>query len=78
MRSTTMNAAGPSNPLHGITLETTLNQLLIHCGWEELRNRINVRCFQIEPSIKSALKFLRTTPGPARRWSSCLQLPKPE
>lgn len=64
MRSTTMNAAGPSNPLHGITLETMLNQLVIHYGWEEMGNRINIRCFQIDPSIKSALKFLRTTLGP--------------
>lgn len=79
IRSTNMNAAGPSNPLHGITLETMLNQLVIHYGWEEMGNRINVRCFQIDPSIKSALKFLRTTPWARTKVERLyLQLPKPE
>jgi uncharacterized protein (DUF2132 family) len=49
----------PNNPLHGITLEKLVNQLVDHYGWEELGRRIDIRCFNWEPSIKSSLKFLR-------------------
>ena len=52
----------PNNPLHGITLETILTQLVQQYGWVELWNRIPIRCFYNEPSIKSSLKFLRHTP----------------
>ena len=52
----------PNNPLHGITLENLLTQLVDHYGWEELGQRINIRCFNYDPSIKSSLKFLRKTP----------------
>lgn len=52
----------PNNPLHGLTLETILTDLVTHYGWEELARRIPVRCFEFEPSIKSSLKFLRRTP----------------
>ena len=52
----------PNNPLHGITLETILTQLVQQYGWVELSNRIPIRCFFNEPSIKSSLKFLRRTP----------------
>jgi len=51
-----------NNPLHGITLETILNQLVEHYGWEELGRRIRINCFISDPSIKSSLKFLRKTP----------------
>lgn len=51
-----------NNPLHGITLETLLRQLVDHYGWEELGRRIAIRCFISEPSISSSLKFLRKTP----------------
>lgn len=51
-----------NNPLHGLTLETILTDLVSHYGWEELGRRIPVRCFQFDPSIKSSLKFLRRTP----------------
>lgn len=50
------------DPLHGITLEKIVTQLAEHFGWEELGNRINIRCFQSDPSVKSSLKFLRKTP----------------
>ncbi|MET0356417.1 MAG: VF530 family protein [Cellvibrio sp.] len=50
------------DPLHGITLENIVTQLADHYGWEELGKRINIRCFQSEPSVKSSLKFLRKTP----------------
>ena len=49
----------PNNPLHGITLEKLLTQLVDHYGWEELGQQIDIRCFNWEPSIKSSLKFLR-------------------
>ena len=49
----------PNNPLHGITLEKLLTQLVDHYGWEELGRRIDIRCFNWEPSINSSLKFLR-------------------
>ena len=31
-------------------------------GWQELGRQIPVRCFQIDPSVSSSLKFLRKTP----------------
>jgi uncharacterized protein (DUF2132 family) len=52
----------PNNPLHGIKLADILEQLHDHYGWEELGSRINIRCFNYDPSIKSSLKFLRKTP----------------
>jgi uncharacterized protein (DUF2132 family) len=39
-----------------------LTQLVQQYGWRELADRIPVRCFINEPSIKSSLKFLRRTP----------------
>jgi len=50
------------NPLHGVTLEKLLTQLVEHFGWDELSERININCFKSDPSIKSSLKFLRKTP----------------
>jgi uncharacterized protein (DUF2132 family) len=50
------------DPLHGITLKTIVTQLEAKYGWEELGQRINIRCFTHDPSINSSLKFLRKTP----------------
>ena len=50
-----------NNPLHGVTLEQLLTQLLEQYGWEGLAQRIDVNCFKSDPSIKSSLKFLRKT-----------------
>jgi uncharacterized protein (DUF2132 family) len=50
------------NPLHGVTLERMLNELVDHFGWPELGQRIAIRCFTSEPSVASSLKFLRKTP----------------
>ncbi len=52
----------PRNPLHGMTLEKILNELVAYFGWAELGERIPLRCFTHEPSIASSLKFLRKTP----------------
>ena len=51
-----------NNPLHGITLEMILTQLVEQHGWEKLGSQINIKCFTSDPSIKSSLKFLRKTP----------------
>ena len=52
----------PNNPLHGLSLEAIRTRVVEHYGWEELGDRINVRCFKVDPSIKSSLTFLRKTP----------------
>lgn len=52
----------PRDPLHGITLARMLEELLECYGWDELGDRIPIRCFKWDPSIKSSLKFLRRTP----------------
>ncbi len=52
----------PRNPLHGLTLEAMVLALQAHYGWDELGQRIPVRCFTHEPSVNSSLKFLRKTP----------------
>jgi len=57
-----MTHAQTNNPLHGLTLENILTQLVEHYGWETLGQHIKIKCFNHEPSIKSSLKFLRTTP----------------
>ena len=52
----------PQDPLHGVTLESILVELQAHYGWEGLAERVDVRCFKSDPSIKSSLTFLRKTP----------------
>ena len=54
--------AQPKNPLHGLTLETILTELVAAYGWEGLGRQIEIRCFTQDPSISSSLKFLRRTP----------------
>lgn len=51
-----------SDPLHGQSLEKILLALVEFYGWEELGSRIDIKCFNIDPSIKSSLTFLRKTP----------------
>lgn len=50
------------DPLHGVTLEMMVQELVAHFGWAELGERIAVKCFTHEPSVASSLKFLRRTP----------------
>ena len=52
----------PRNPLHGITLETIVTELVEHYGWPALGEQVRIRCFTEDPSIASSLKFLRKTP----------------
>ena len=51
-----------NNPLHGLTLEKIITQLVASFGWEELSNQVAINCFTNNPSIQSSLKFLRKTP----------------
>lgn len=51
-----------NNPLHGVKLADILEQLVDEYGWDELGIKINIRCFNYDPSINSSLKFLRKTP----------------
>jgi len=62
-----MTSEQPNNPLHGITLEAILNRLVEQYGWDELGERITIKCFTNDPSIKSSLKFLRRTPWARKR-----------
>jgi len=57
-----MSHPQPNDPLHGITLKEIVQDLVDRHGWEELGERINIRCFVRDPSINSSLKFLRKTP----------------
>ena len=57
-----MTKEQPNNPLHGVTLEQVVSTLVERFGWEALGQRIKIRCFNHDPSIKSSLKFLRKTP----------------
>ena len=54
--------AHPKDPLHGITLQTVVEELHARYGWEELGRLIPIRCFTHEPSLGSSLSFLRRTP----------------
>ncbi len=55
------------DPLHGVTLKSILMRLLQRYGWEEMGDRIPIRCFQKDPSIQSSLTFLRKTPWARKR-----------
>jgi uncharacterized protein (DUF2132 family) len=57
-----VKSVGALNSLHGVTLEAIVNALAEHYGWEDLGQRIAIRCFTHEPSTASSLKFLRKTP----------------
>lgn len=51
-----------NDPLHGVTLERLLTELVEAFGWEELGAQVSIRCFLHDPSVKSSLTFLRKTP----------------
>jgi len=57
-----MNVKQINNPLHGITLEMMINELVEHYGWGELGIHVRIKCFNNNPSVKSSLKFLRRNP----------------
>ncbi|AWG26656.1 VF530 family DNA-binding protein [Flavobacterium kingsejongi] len=49
------------DPLHGITLQHILEQLVAHYGFDTLGELIKIKCFTDNPSVKSSLTFLRKT-----------------
>jgi uncharacterized protein (DUF2132 family) len=65
--STIMSLSHPRDPLHGITLETIIKELVERYGWAEMGRRIPIRCFLHDPSVKSSLTFLRKTPWARER-----------
>jgi uncharacterized protein (DUF2132 family) len=50
-----------NNPLHGLKLDTLLNELVTHYGFDILAEYTRLHCFKNNPSIISSLKFLRKT-----------------
>jgi uncharacterized protein (DUF2132 family) len=57
-----MTAPQPRNPLHGVTLEMMLREMVDRFGWEGLARDVPLRCFLVDPSLTSALKYLRKAP----------------
>ncbi len=57
-----MDQPQKNNPLHGITLEQIINDLVYYFDWDTLGELIQIRCFCENPSVKSSLTFLRKTP----------------
>lgn len=53
---------GHKDPLHGITLEQLLTELVEHFGWAQMGEFVKINCFLKDPSMKSSLTFLRRTP----------------
>jgi uncharacterized protein (DUF2132 family) len=51
----------PNNPLHGITLQKMVEQLVAYYGFDTLSELIKIKCFTENPSVKSSLTFLRKT-----------------
>jgi uncharacterized protein (DUF2132 family) len=60
-RHSLMSLSHPRDPLHGITLETIVKELVERYGWAEMGRRVPIRCFLHDPSVKSSLTFLRKT-----------------
>ncbi len=57
-----MDKQAKAKSLHGVTLEMMVIGLVDFYGWEELGARVEINCFNSNPSVKSSLKFLRRTP----------------
>ncbi len=68
---------GSKDPLHGITLEEIVTTLVERYGWAELGQLIDIRCFQLEPSVSSSLKFLRRTPWARKKVEDLYVLGRP-
>lgn len=56
------NSSQNNNPLHGVKLVDILEKLVDEYGFDTLGEKINIRCFTHNPTIKSSLTFLRKTP----------------
>ena len=56
-----MENSKSKDPLHGITLQKIVEQLVAHYGFDTLGELIKIKCFTDNPSVKSSLTFLRKT-----------------
>jgi uncharacterized protein (DUF2132 family) len=50
------------DPLHGVTLQMIVEQLVEYYGFDTLSELIIIKCFTDNPTVKSSLTFLRKTP----------------
>lgn len=50
-----------NNPLHGLKLEDLLTELVDHYGWQILDTAMRFNCFHTNPSIESAVKYIKKT-----------------
>lgn len=57
-----VSGSSPNDPLHGVTLKAIVEDLHARHGWDGLAERIPIRCFRFDPSVRSSLKFLRKVP----------------
>lgn len=57
-----MDTQQHNDPLHGVTLQKILEDLVERYGWKYLAEKIQIRCFMFDPTMTSSLKFLRRTP----------------
>lgn len=62
MKNGKQDKVQPNNPLHGVKLVDMLEHLTQNYTWDELAGKVDINCFKTNPSIKSALRFLRRTP----------------
>lgn len=62
-----MTAPQPNNPLHGVTLEMMLREMVDQFGWDGLARDVPINCFLVDPSLSSALKYLRKAPRARRK-----------
>lgn len=72
-----------NNPLHGLKLETLLQELVDFYGWDILDTAMRFNCFHTKPSIASSVKYLNKTEWAREklenfylyRLNACLALP---
>ena len=56
-----------NDPMHGVKLVDILEYLIENVGWEGMAEAVNINCFKSNQTLKSSLKFLRTTPWARRK-----------
>lgn len=66
------------DPLHGITLQTMVEQLVDFYGFDTLSELIKIKCFAQDPSVKSSLTFLRKTPWARKKVEALYIRTKPK
>lgn len=50
-----------NNPLHGVSLKQLVTEIAEHYGFKILFAYLNINCFANNPSVESAVKFLKKT-----------------